>query len=255
MTDVLVCVKRSADITGEVTLTEDGMALDGRYSGYTMSGHELSALEIAVTVAGEAGGTVTVLTLGAADAAEQLRYALSVGATSAIHITADAGAYGAREVALEIASVVRAKEAEGTVFGLILVGNDSADAGNFQTGIRLAYALDRPVVTGVQRVELAGAAARMMVDTAAGTETYEVALPAVGCVLEGGVQPRYPSLRGRMRARKAPLESRSPALAPSGTGALGLRVPPAVASEVKILGEGASAAPQIVEVLRRTGVL
>lgn len=255
MTNVLVCVKRSADITGEVVLTDDGTALDGRFSGYAMSEHELCALEVAAQVTDATGGTVTVLTLGEADAVEQLRYALSVGADEAIHIEADASRYGARDVAREIFDLVREKEAEGITFDLILLGNDSADAGNFQTGIRLAHWLDRPVVAGVQSAEAAESEVRMFVDSAEGTETYEVTLPAVACVLEGGVQPRYPSLRGRMRARKAPLEERAPATDPAGSGALGLRIPPAEASEVTILGEGPEAAGEIVEVLRKVGVV
>lgn len=255
MTNVLVCIKRSADITGEVVLTDDGMALDGRYSGYTMSEHELAAVEIAASVAEAGKGTVTVLTLGGDDAVEQLRYALSVGANDAIHIVADAHEYGAKSVAAEIAAVVRAKEVAGSSYDLILLGNDSADAGNFQTGIRLAYALDRPVVTGVQQIDLDGRVARMRVESAEGTETYDVELPAVGCVMEGGTAPRFPSLRGRMRARKARIDTRAPDQKPVGTGALGLRVPPAEPSEVTVLGEGPEAAPAVVDVLRKAGVV
>src|SRR5699024_1692072 len=111
MTSVLVCVKRAADITGEVVLNEDGTALDGRFSGYAMSAHELAALEIAATVAETDGGSVTVLTLGDTDAVEQLREALSVGAHNAVHIQADPTRFGPADVAREIAGVVSAHEA------------------------------------------------------------------------------------------------------------------------------------------------
>lgn len=254
MTNVLVCVKRSADITGEVVLNQDGTALDGRFSGYAMSAHELAALEIAATIAENDGGSVTVLTLGGADAVEQLREALSVGAQNAVHIQADPTGFGPTDVAREVAEVVRAHEAGGTGYDLILLGNDAADTGNFQTGIRLAYALGRPVVAGVQQIEVDGGAASMHVGAADGTETYEVALPAVATVLEGGVQPRYPSLRGRMRAKRAPIEQADPATEPAGTAVLGLRVPPAEPSRVTILGEGPEAVPALVEILRKNGV-
>lgn len=255
MTNVLVCVKRSPDITGEVVLNQEATALDGRYSGYAMSAHELAALELATTVAEAGGGSVTVLTLGDEDAVEQLREALSVGASGAVHIQADPARYGPADVAAQIAEVVRAQDAGGSTYDLILLGNDAADTGNFQTGIRLAYALDRPVVAGVQQIEVSGGVATLHVGSAEGAETYEVTLPAVATVLEGGVLPRYPSLRGRLRAKKAPVEQVRPQGEPRGTGALGLRVPPAEPIRVTILGEGPDAVPALVEVLRRSGVV
>lgn len=253
--NILVCVKRAADVTGEVVLTADGTALDGRYSGYAMSGHETAAVEIAVSLVEQHGGSVTVLTLGDEDAVEQLRDALAVGADDAVHIEADASAFGPADVAAAVAEVVRAREASGTSYDLVLVGNDAADTGDFQVGIRLAYLLDRPVVAGVQQIEVSDGVATLHVGAAVGTETYEVALPAVATVLEGGVTPRYPSIRGRMRAKKAPVETVTPGLAPRGSGALGLTLPPPAPSQVTVLGEGPGAAPAVVDVLRKIGVL
>lgn len=257
--NVLVCVKRSPDITGEVVLTEDGTTLDGRYSGYATSAHEACAVEIAAGVAEQAAseeeGVVTVLTLGGEDAVEQLRGALAVGADDAVHVLADADAFGPADVAAAIAEVVRAREASGTAYDLVLLGNDAADTGDFQVGIRLAYLLDRPVVAGVQRIEATGGVATLHVGSAEGTEVYEVALPAVATVLEGGVTPRYPTIRGRMRAKKAPVETVTPGVRPRGSGALGLSLPPPTPSQVTVLGEGPGAAPAVVEVLRTIGVL
>src|SRR5690606_28551483 len=109
---------------------------------------------------------------------------------------------GPIDVAAAIAEVVRAREAAGTSYDLVLLGNDAADTGDFQVGIRLAYALDRPVVAGAQRVHVADGVATVHVGSAEGTEIYEVGLPAVATVLEGGVTPRYPNIKGRMRAKK-----------------------------------------------------
>lgn len=253
--NVLVCVKRAADVTGEVVLTPDGTGLDGRFSGYAMSAHEAAAVELGVGLVEQQGGSVTVLTLGDEDAVEQLRDALAVGADDAVHIEADASAFGPADVARAIAEVVRAREAAGQTYDLVLVGNDAADTGDFQVGIRLAYLLDRPVVAGVQQVEAADGVATLHVGSAAGTETYEVALPAVATVLEGGVTPRYPNIRGRMRAKKAPVETVTPGAEPKGSGKLGLSLPPPAPNQVTVLGEGAGAAPAVVEVLRKIGVL
>ena len=79
MVNVLVCVKRVPDTGGEIALTEDGMGVDDRALGHTVSPHEECAVELAVQVANATGGTATVLTLGSADAVEQLRNALAVG--------------------------------------------------------------------------------------------------------------------------------------------------------------------------------
>lgn len=253
MTNVLVCIKRVPDSTGEIVLTDDGLRIDGRFGGYTTSPHEECAVEIASQIA--EGGTVTVLTLGGEDAVEQLRAALAVGATDGVRIDADAEVFGPGDVAAAVAEVVQAREAAGTTYDVVLLGNDAADTGDFQVGIDLAYKLARPVVVGVQAVEIAHDKARMRVDTAAGTEVYDVALPVVATVLEGGVSPRYPSITGKIKAKKAPVETVTTAVEPLGTGRLALRVPPAPPSQVKILGEGTAAVPRLAQVLNELGVV
>ena len=93
------------------------------------------------------GQSASVMTLGDADAVEQLRAALAVGCTAATHVVADPQAFGPADVAREIAAVVRDHEA---AHDLVLLGNDAADSGDFQVGIRLAYELGWPVVNGVK---------------------------------------------------------------------------------------------------------
>ena len=143
---VLVCIKRVVDSSSEVVLTDDGQGVDGRYAGFTMSAHEECAVELAVQIAAATGGTATVLTLGDADAVEQLRSALAVGCTAAVHVVADPQTFGPADVAREIAA-----RRDGS-HDLVLLGNDAADSGDFQVGIRLAYELGRPVVNGVSTV-------------------------------------------------------------------------------------------------------
>ena len=108
MTDVLVCVKRVPDFSGEVLLTEDAQSADARFVGFTMSNHDQCAVELAVQVASATDGQVTVLTIGSADAVEQLRSALGVGASAAVLVEADPVALGPADVAHEIAEVAPA---------------------------------------------------------------------------------------------------------------------------------------------------
>jgi electron transfer flavoprotein beta subunit len=257
--DVLVCVKRVPDITEEVTLTEDAQSVDGRRAGFTMSAHEECAVELAVQVTGATGGQATVLTIGDADAVEQLRNALAVGCTAATHVVGEPFAFGPSDVAREIAAVVREHESDGRPHDLVLLGNDAADSGDFQVGIRLAYELGRPVVNGARTVTVEdsdeGSVVVAVVAGPEGQETYRVPLPAVVTIREGGVEPRYPSVPGRLKAKKIPIEEREPTSAPKGPGRVRLVLPPPTPSAVQILGEGPEAAPAVVDVLEKLGVL
>ena len=254
MTDVLVCIKRVPDTGGEVALTADAMAVDDRALGYTVSPHEDCAVELAIATAKATDGTATVLTLGSGDAVEQLRNALAVGCTAAVHIEADAAAYGPADVASAIAEVVRAHEADGRTYDLVLLGNDAADTGDFQVGIRLAYLLGRPVVTGIATVQVSGTRVIARGDGPDGTEIFEIDLPAVVTVMEGGIEPRYPSIPGRMKAKKVAIETVAPTAAPAGPGRVRLKLPPTPPSQVEVLGEGSGAAPAVVDLLEKLGV-
>ena len=254
MTNVLVCIKRVPDAAGEVTLTADGQGVDARHVGFTVSAHENCAVELAVRIAGDTGGTATVLTLGTDDAVEQLRTALGLGCSAAVLIETDPVGFGPADVAREIAAVVEAHAAQGRTYDLVLLGNDAADTGDFQVGIRLAYALGRPVVNGAGTVEVSGDVATARVTGPDGVETYAVPLPAVVTVLEGGVEPRYPTISGRMKAKKVKIETVQPQAAPRGPDRVRLLLPPAQPSTVEVLGTGPDAAPAVVDLLHSLGV-
>jgi electron transfer flavoprotein beta subunit len=256
MTNVLVCVKRVPDLGGEITLTPDGMSVDDTSLGHTVSPHEECAVELAISVAKDTDGTATVLSLGSPDSVEQLRNALAVGCTAAVLVEAEASSYGPADVAAAIAEVVRAHEAAGTTYDLVLLGNDASDTGDFQVGIRLSYLLDRPVVAGVSMLSVEGDRVTARGQSPdGGTEVFDVALPAVLTVMEGGIEPRYPSIPGRMKAKKVKIEEREPSLTPVGPGRLRLKLPPAQPSQVTVLGEGPEAAGALVDLIEELGVL
>lgn len=242
-----MCIKRVPEVAGEVALTADAQGVDARHVGYTISAHETCAVELAVRIATATGGTATVLTLGTDDAVEQLRTALSLGCSRAVLIEADPSGFGPADVAREIAAVAREHD-------VVLLGNDAADTGDFQVGIRLAYALGRPVVNGARTVEVADGVLTAQVDGPDGVETYAVPLPAVVTVLEGGVEPRYPTITGRMKAKKVRIETVAPQRGPDGTGRVRLLLPPARPNEVEVLGEGPDAAKSVVDLLEKLGV-
>ncbi|MGO1359946.1 MAG: electron transfer flavoprotein subunit beta/FixA family protein, partial [Brevibacterium aurantiacum] len=209
-------------------------------------------------------GTVTVLTVGPAEAVEQLRAAVAVGANDGILIEAeDPGAFGAEDIAQIIGDVIRDRAEQGQSFDLVLLGNDAADTGDFQVGIRLAYDLEYPVLTGIQTLTSGGDSAgsdgsgtieaRGIGPT--GTEVFALELPAVIAVQEGGVDPRYPSITGRMKAKKARIAEYVAPEPGTGNPRIGLELPPEKTSEVTILGEGPDAAGALVDVLEEIGVI
>jgi electron transfer flavoprotein beta subunit len=256
MSNVLVCIKRVPDLGGEFGLTPDGMAVDDSSLGHTVSPHEDCAVELAIQVAKDTDGQATVLTLGSSEAVEQLRNALAVGCTGAVLVEADAPSYGPADVAAAIADVVRAHEAAGTTYDLILLGNDASDTGDFQVGIRLSYLLDLPVVTGISTLSVSGERVTARgTSPDGGTELFELPLPAVLTVMEGGVEPRYPSIPGRMKAKKVAVEEVTPTRAPVGSGRVRLKLPPAQPSQVEVLGEGPGAAEAVVDLFEKLGVL
>ena len=262
MTDVLVCVKRVPDSSGQILLTDDAQAVDGRFVGFTISNHELSAIELAIRMADATGGSVTLLTIGPAEAVEQLRSGLSLGCQAAVLVETDAARLGPSDVAHEIATVIKDHETRpdgpgpgnGRGYDVVLLGNDAADSGDFQVPIRLSYLLGRPVVTGASLVEVADGNVAAYVDGPDGEETYSVPTPAIVSVLEGGPEPRYPSLKGRMAAKKVQIEMRTPSHDPVGANRVRLFLPPAQPSNVEVLGVGPEAAAAVVDLLERLQV-
>jgi electron transfer flavoprotein beta subunit len=251
--NILVCIKRVPDLGGEITLTPDSMSVDASRLGHTVSPHEECAVELAIQAAKSSGGEATVLSLGSADSLEQIRDALAVGCTGAVLIEAEAEQFGPADVAAAIADVVRAHERDGRSYDLVLLGNDAADTGDFQVGIRLAYALGRPVVAGVSTVEVVDGCAIARASTADGTDIFEVDLPAVMTVMEGGVEPRYPSIPGRMKAKRVSVETVTASESTVGSGRVRLKLPPVQPSQVQILGQGPEAAPAVVDLLESLG--
>ncbi len=255
MIRVLVAVKRVVDVSGELQLTSDLQGLDGRFVGHTIGNHDACAVEIGIRVAEQTGGSVTVLTVGPPEAVEQIRSALALGAHAGILVETDPVALGPGDVAAEIAAVVESAEQADEPYDLLLLGNDAADTGDFQVPVRLAYDLSRPIVTGATVARVADGDLIATVRGPYGEETYVVPLPAVAAVLEGGTEPRYPSLRGRMAAKKIEVQVRRPVGEATGSGRVQWHLPPKPPSSTELLGTGPQAAPAVVEVLRRMSLL
>jgi electron transfer flavoprotein beta subunit len=255
--NTLVCVKRVPATGARVTLTPDEQAIDARYLSFAVGPHEECAIEAAVQIAEEHDGDVTVLTLGEADAVEQLRYALAMGAHEMVLLETedDDSDWGPMATAAAIVDAIREQEAGGESFDVMLFGNDSADSGGYQVGVRVAYALGLPVVTGVKGLEISEGHATARREGSDGWEVYEVDLPAVFTVKEGINLPRYPSIPGKLRARRRKPETLSPARSEDGLEKIRLKIPETEKKQAQILGHGPEAAPKVVDILEELGLL
>ncbi len=253
---ILVCVKRVPLTGGKIVLTDDQRAISTKHLGFTVSPHEECGVEEAVQIVEREGGSVTVLTLGPAEAEEQLRDMMAIGADRAIHLVTDGEEWDPQATA---SAIVAAIQADAETYDLLLFGNESADAGNYQVAIRVAHALGLPCVTGVKAISIdsdpAHPGARCEQEVAGGRDVYEVALPAVVSVKEGINLPRYPSVPGRLRAKRKPLDTSSPERPAPALEMVRLVLPPDSGKQVQVLGRGAEAAPAVVEILSELGVL
>jgi len=253
--NVLVCVKRVPAAAGKITLTADEQEMDTRHLAFTVSPHEECAVEEAVRLVAAHGGSSTVLTLGPEAAIEQLRDAMAIGIEEAVLLETDGREWDPIATAAAIVDAVRARGAAGTPFDLLLFGNEAADTGDYQVGIRVAHALGLPCVTGIKALEIRDGRAVARREAGGGWEIFEVPLPAVLTVKEGLNLPRYPSLPGRLRAKKKAIERLRPEWRGGGLAKRRLRVPKERGSQVEILGRGREAVPRAVEVLRALGLV
>ena len=260
--EILVCVKRVPMVGGKIVLTGDGQDVDTRMSGFTISPHEECAVEEAVQITERLGGTVSVLTLGPPEAADQLRDALALGAGRAVLLETDGREWGPIATASAITSEVHRRGEAGDGYDLVLCGNEAADTGDYQVGIRVAHTLGWPCATGIKSLEVTesgngagGWAVRAGREYRGVQESFEFGLPAVVTVKEGINLPRYPSLPGRLRAKRAVIERHEPVWQDEGLRKQALRVPATERKQATVLGTGADAVPALLRVLDDWGVL
>jgi electron transfer flavoprotein beta subunit len=253
--NVLVCVKRVPATAGQITLTPDAQEIDTRYLGFTVSPHEECAVEEAVRLIEKHGGSSTVLTLGPEAAVDQLRDAMALGVERAILLTTNGREWDPVATAAAIVEAIEAERAAGRSYDLVLLGNESADSAGYQVGVRVAAALDLPCVTGIKALEISDGRATVRRQMESGWEAAEVPLPAVLTVKEGINLPRYPSLPGRLKAKKKEIERMTPEWQDGGLEKIRLKLPVQVGHTVEMLGKTGDPGLQVVELFQHLRLL
>jgi electron transfer flavoprotein beta subunit len=248
-------VKRVASVGARIVLTADGKDVDVRQLGFTISPHEECAVEEAVRIVEQGGGVVTVLTLGLPEAADQLRDAASIGANELVHLVTDGQEWDPIATAEAIVASIRHHEAAEGPYDLILFGNEAADTGDYQVGVRVAHALGRPCVNGVKSLIVGNGALVAKREFRGGDELYELELPSVVAVKEGINLPRYPSLPGRVRAKKMAIEETKLEWHQGPVRLERLRVPSEPRERAEILGTGVDAVAALMDLFEQWGVV
>jgi electron transfer flavoprotein beta subunit len=174
-----------------------------------------------------------------------------VGAHEAVLIPTDGDDWDPISTASAIADAVAELESSDGGFDLILFGNESADSGGYQVGIRVAHTLRRPVVSGIKGIDVAEGAIELRRDTTTGSEVYRLPVPAVVTVKEGINLPRYPTLKGRLNAKKVEVKRFEEERVGSGQAMVRLETPVQEVSPTTIL----SGAPAVVDLLEELQVV
>jgi electron transfer flavoprotein beta subunit len=201
--DIVVCVKQVPDTWSEKKLDPSDNTLDRAATDPVMNEMDEYAVEEALRIQESAGGEVTVLCMGPESATETVRKALSMGADKAIHVVDD-GLHGSDAVATSLAL---AKALGSTSYDLVVLGSESSDARMSVVPAMLAERLGLPQLTFAKEVAVDGSSVRIKRLTDDGYQSVEASLPAVVSVVEKINEPRYPSFKGIMAAKKKPVQT------------------------------------------------
>lgn len=218
---ILVCMKQTFDTEAKISLNSSGK-INRQGVSLIINPYDEFAVEEALRIKEKHGGEVTVISLGGPEAQDALRQALAMGADKAVLISPEM-----EEIDEYTTAIILAKVISGMEYDLILGGWRAIDDGSAQVAGRVAEILGIPVVKMVTEVEVEENKAVATCEIEGGSEIIEVSLPAMLTAQKGLNEPRYPSMKGIMQAKKKPMEKK-------GLADLGLDVAQ-VAPKVKAL--------------------
>jgi electron transfer flavoprotein beta subunit len=251
---IAVCVKQVPSSEARIAIAPDKRSIDPTDVEMVLNPYDEYALEEALRIKEAKGGEVIVVTVGPEKAKEALRTCLAMGADRGVIVTDPAYHGGdALGIARILADVMRGLEPD-----LVWCGKLSIDVEGDATPIALAEYLGWAHVALVTKLEWSDDRnARAHREVEGGREIVAVTLPVVLSAEKGLNEPRYPSLKGIMAAKRKPIEDVKPAVAADVVGAAGrgmeivaMAPPPERSGGRKFTGEIAEIVPQVVELLK-----
>ncbi len=254
--NVVVLIKRVPDTETKIQVKDGRVVTEG--ISWIISPYDEYGVEEALRMIEKYGGKVTLLCLGPEEGKETIRKGLALGADAAVHLNDPAFLGGDASVTAKVLAAALKK----LEFDLVLAGKQAVDEDNAQVAVRVAELLDLPHVNSAIKIDLAEdkKSARCLREVDGDRDVMETSLPAVITAQQGLNEPRYPSLKGIMGAKKKPITDWKAAdigidPATVGAGAAKLEVvhldPPPARPPGKIIpGEPAAAAKELVRLLR-----
>ena len=242
---IAVCIKRVPEMDVNFKIAPTGTSVDETGLKWDMSDFDGYAVEAALQLTEKLGaGEVHVISLGPDVVQETMRKALSMGVAKAIHLKCDTVPFDAFAVGSALAA-----ELKDGGYDLIMFGKMSIDGANGVTQFVVAELMGLPLVHACSKLEIVGGKGSARREIEGGGELVTFALPAIVSIDEGIARPRYPSLKGIMAAKKKPLEIRPAQLGQVRLTVEKMELPPARAAG-RIIGEGAGAVPELVQLLQ-----
>lgn len=205
MANIVVLVKQVPDSGLERSLSADDNTVDRAGGNLVISELDENAIEAALAIKEAQGGEVTVLTVGPEQATETIRKALSMGPDGAVHVQ-DEAIHGSDAVQT---SLVIAEAVKTLSYDLVIAGAESTDGQVGALPALLAERLGVPQVTGARALELADGTVKIERQTDDGYQVVQAATPAIVSVWDTINEPRYPSFKGIMQAKKKPVKTLS----------------------------------------------
>ena len=203
--NIVVLVKQVPDSGTERSLRADDKTVERDSATLVINEMDEYALEEALKVKEAVGGTVTVLTMGPEKATESIRKSLSMGPDGAVHVT-DPALHGSDAIAT---SKVLAKTLEGLEWDLVISGAEATDGRAASMAAMLSERLGVAGLTGARKLTVDGSTLTIERQLEDGYQVVEAQTPAIVSVWDTINEPRYPSFKGIMAAKKKPVDTKS----------------------------------------------
>jgi electron transfer flavoprotein beta subunit len=221
---ILVCVSKTPDTTSKIAFTDGGTKFDEAGVQWIINPYDewyslVRAIELKEK---DASVSITLVTVGGADAEPIIRKALALGGDEAIRINTDNS--DSYYIAAQIAAVAKAGG-----FDLVFTGKETIDYNGSSIGGMIAELIDAPYISLATKFELAGTTATVTREIEGGEEVAEVSLPLVVSCQKGVAEQRIPNMRGIMAARTKPLKVNEPEAVDALTNIVSFELPPAKA--------------------------
>ncbi|MDQ3404264.1 MAG: electron transfer flavoprotein subunit beta/FixA family protein [Actinomycetota bacterium] len=204
MPNIVVLVKQVPDTYSERKLSDSDHTLDRESADAVLDEINERAVEEALLIKEAHGGEITVLSVGPDRATEAIRKALSMGADKAVHVS-DPALHGS--CVLQTSTVIAAAIGKVDGVDLVIAGNEATDGRAGAVPAILAELLGYPQLTHARKVTVEGTTIKVERETDEGITHLEASLPAVVSVGEKINEPRYPSFKGIMAAKKKPVDT------------------------------------------------